>query len=296
MAAHDPVRDPGARDRQRGLLPQHAACSPTSPKAGAGCARRSRWSATTRRCAGCRIADYGTRRRFSRLWHDEVLTTLKSRAGRQPGRHQQRDVRRQARPDAARARWRTSTCRRARRSARGCATRRPSASRSWAREYRGDLGIALSDVYGMDAFLRDFDMYFCKLFDGARHDSGDPIAVGRAPARALRAQPCRSAHQDAGVFRFARLSAGDRALHPLQGPRAHRLRRRHQPDQRPRLHPAADRDQDGPLQRPAGRQALGFAGEEHVRRRGLPRLPAAGVRDQAGRGGATPRRRTEARR
>ena len=27
----------------------------------------------------------------------------------------------------------------------------------------------------MDAFLRDFDMYFCKLFDGARHDSGDPI-------------------------------------------------------------------------------------------------------------------------
>ncbi len=48
----------------------------------------------------------------------------------------------------------------------------------WAREYRGDLGIALSDVYGFDAFLRDFDMYFCKLFDGVRHDSGDPIAWG----------------------------------------------------------------------------------------------------------------------
>ncbi len=37
----------------------------------------------------------------------------------------------------------------------------------WAKEYRGDLGIALSDVYGMKAFLNDFDMYFCKLFDGA---------------------------------------------------------------------------------------------------------------------------------
>jgi nicotinate phosphoribosyltransferase len=48
----------------------------------------------------------------------------------------------------------------------------------WAKEYRGDLGIALSDVYGMDAFLRDFDMYFCKLFDGARHDSGDPFRWG----------------------------------------------------------------------------------------------------------------------
>jgi nicotinate phosphoribosyltransferase len=48
----------------------------------------------------------------------------------------------------------------------------------WAKEYRGDLGIALSDVYGMSAFLRDFDLYFCKLFDGARHDSGDPFAWG----------------------------------------------------------------------------------------------------------------------
>ena len=49
---------------------------------------------------------------------------------------------------------------------------------TWAREYRGDLGIALSDVYGMEPFLRDFDMYFCKLFDGARHDSGDPFNWG----------------------------------------------------------------------------------------------------------------------
>lgn len=49
---------------------------------------------------------------------------------------------------------------------------------SWAREYRGDLGIALSDTYGVDAFLRDFDLYFCKLFDGARHDSGDPFVWG----------------------------------------------------------------------------------------------------------------------
>jgi nicotinate phosphoribosyltransferase len=49
---------------------------------------------------------------------------------------------------------------------------------TWAREYRGDLGIALSDVYGIEPFLRDFDMYFCKLFDGARHDSGDPFTWG----------------------------------------------------------------------------------------------------------------------
>ncbi|MGB0128080.1 MAG: nicotinate phosphoribosyltransferase, partial [Rhodocyclaceae bacterium] len=45
-------------------------------------------------------------------------------------------------------------------------------------EYRGDLGIALTDVVGMDAFLADFDLYFAKLFDGLRHDSGDPVAWG----------------------------------------------------------------------------------------------------------------------
>jgi nicotinate phosphoribosyltransferase len=27
----------------------------------------------------------------------------------------------------------------------------------------------------MDAFFRDFDLYFSKLFDGARQDSGDPF-------------------------------------------------------------------------------------------------------------------------
>ena len=49
---------------------------------------------------------------------------------------------------------------------------------TWAKEYRGDLGIALSDTYGIEAFMRDFDLYFCKLFDGARQDSGDPFAWG----------------------------------------------------------------------------------------------------------------------
>lgn len=48
----------------------------------------------------------------------------------------------------------------------------------WTQEYRGDLGIALTDVVGMDAFLADFDLFFAKLFDGLRHDSGDPVAWG----------------------------------------------------------------------------------------------------------------------
>jgi len=49
-----------------------------------------------------------------------------------------------------------------------------AAFQAWADVYRGDLGIALSDTVGFGAFLTDFDLYFAKLFDGARHDSGDP--------------------------------------------------------------------------------------------------------------------------
>lgn len=53
-----------------------------------------------------------------------------------------------------------------------------AALEAWVQEYRGDLGVALTDVVGMDAFLADFDLYFAKLFDGLRHDSGDPIVWG----------------------------------------------------------------------------------------------------------------------
>ena len=46
---------------------------------------------------------------------------------------------------------------------------------AWADTFRGALGIALSDTYGTSAFFDDFDLYLAKLFDGVRHDSGDPF-------------------------------------------------------------------------------------------------------------------------
>jgi len=54
-----------------------------------------------------------------------------------------------------------------------------AAFQAWADIYRGDLGIALSDTVGKKAFFKDFDKYFAKLFDGARHDSGDAIEWGK---------------------------------------------------------------------------------------------------------------------
>ncbi|MER1941426.1 MULTISPECIES: nicotinate phosphoribosyltransferase [unclassified Castellaniella] len=138
------------------------------------------------------ISDFGLRRRFSRTWQTEVVTTL-----------------RQAVPHIMTG---TSNVALAREhglvpvgtmaheylqsyQAFGKVRLRDfqrSALEDWVQEYRGDLGIALTDVVGMDAFLLDFDLYFAKLFDGLRHDSGDPIQWGEkalAHYRSLRIDP-----------------------------------------------------------------------------------------------------------
>jgi len=47
---------------------------------------------------------------------------------------------------------------------------------AWKEVYGGNLGTALPDTYGTDAFLRDFDGELARLYDSVRHDSGDPYA------------------------------------------------------------------------------------------------------------------------
>ncbi|WP_298015732.1 nicotinate phosphoribosyltransferase [uncultured Castellaniella sp.] len=150
------------------------------------------FSKTPARRFPLQISDFGLRRRFSRAWHTEVVEQLRAAVpqiitgtsnvalakshGLVPvgtmaheylqsyqafGKVRLRDFQRSALED-------------------------------WVQEYRGDLGIALTDVVGMDAFLADFDLYFAKLFDGLRHDSGDPIAWGEkalAHYRSLRIDP-----------------------------------------------------------------------------------------------------------
>lgn len=121
--------------------------------------------------------DFGVRRRFSGEWHEEVVATLAREVPEyfkgtsnvylakkfglipigtmaheylqtfQAGKHRLRDFQK-------------------------------AALEAWVQEYRGDLGTALTDVVGMDAFLADFDRYFALLFDGLRHDSGDPVVWG----------------------------------------------------------------------------------------------------------------------
>jgi nicotinate phosphoribosyltransferase len=126
---------------------------------------------------GPKIADYGTRRRFSRLWHDEVLRTLKDelRDNLAGTSNVMFAFKHGLIPLGTMAHEYLQACQALGPRLRDSQT---FGFESWAKEYRGDLGIALSDVFGMDAFLRDYDMYFCKLFDGTRHDSGDPLEWG----------------------------------------------------------------------------------------------------------------------
>ena len=124
-----------------------------------------------------RVAEYGTRRRFSQIWHEEVVTTMKAQMGEHFAGTSNvwLAMSHGVLPLGTMAHEYLQAC-----QALGPRLRDSQvyAFEVWAKEYRGDLGIALSDVYGMSAFLRDFDMYFCKLFDGARHDSGDPFEWG----------------------------------------------------------------------------------------------------------------------
>lgn len=126
---------------------------------------------------GCTIADYGTRRRFSRAWHERLVPLAVRAFGSQfVGTSNVRlAMVNDLTPHGTMAHeWLQAH------QALGPRLRdsQKASFEAWAQEYRGDLGIALSDVVGLDAFLTDFDMYFCKLFDGMRHDSGDPIAWG----------------------------------------------------------------------------------------------------------------------
>ncbi|OLF39538.1 nicotinate phosphoribosyltransferase [Psychrobacter sp. Cmf 22.2] len=123
------------------------------------------------------VADFGTRRRFSKAWQAHVVETLHKAAPKIVGGTSNVYLAKNLGMtpigtmahefmqafQALDVRLRDS---------------QKAALEAWVHEYRGDLGIALTDVVGMDAFLRDFDLYFAKLFDGLRHDSGDPYIWG----------------------------------------------------------------------------------------------------------------------
>lgn len=137
------------------------------------------------------LSDFGLRRRFSEPWHHEVVSTLT------------REVPQWFKGTSSVLLAKTlnispigTMAHEYLQSYQALGVRlrdfQKAALQDWVQEYRGDLGIALTDTVGMRAFLQDFDLYFAKLFDGLRHDSGDPLVWGEqalAHYRQLRINP-----------------------------------------------------------------------------------------------------------
>lgn len=135
------------------------------------------------------ISDFGTRRRFSRQWQKEVLEILKARLPHEFAGTSNVLYAKELNliPMGTMAHEYLQACQALGPRLRDSQT---YAFEMWAKEYRGDLGIALTDVYGIEPFLKDFDMYFCKLFDGVRQDSGDPESWGERMIEHYKANRC----------------------------------------------------------------------------------------------------------
>lgn len=119
------------------------------------------------------IADFGTRRRHSYHVHDLVVKTLKNHPSNTfiGTSNVHLAMKYQTKPIGTHAHeWFMFHA-----AKYGYKMANHLGLEHWSDVYRGDLGIALSDTYTTEVFFQQFDKKLSKLFDGVRHDSGDPI-------------------------------------------------------------------------------------------------------------------------
>ena len=121
--------------------------------------------------AGCKFADFGTRRRRSFFTQDLVVSNLKqfdNFVGTSnvylAAKYNLKAIGTQAHE------WimgisALESLRHANRFA----------MQKWCETYGANLGTVLPDTFGTKAFFADFNLYYANLFDSIRHDSGDPF-------------------------------------------------------------------------------------------------------------------------
>jgi len=122
------------------------------------------------------FAEFGTRRRYSKMWQENVLKGLKTWLPQLVGTSNiNLAMKYKLKPIGTMAHEYLS----AHLSLAPIPVAQKRALHVWLQEYDKDLGIALTDTFTSDAFLRDFDITLASAFAGVRHDSGDPIEFGR---------------------------------------------------------------------------------------------------------------------
>lgn len=118
---------------------------------------------------GCKVAEYGTRRRFSFAVQNEVVERMKEFSctlgtsnillAKNHDLNAIGTISHQLSMGyACLYGYRQAT---------------PQILKDWVEVYQGELGIALPDTFTFPVFLQSFNSLYAKLFDGLRHDSGD---------------------------------------------------------------------------------------------------------------------------
>jgi nicotinate phosphoribosyltransferase len=120
------------------------------------------------------LIEFGTRRRYSQRWHEEMLRGLKNLIPEYLTGTSNVDLARRLglRPMGTVAHEFFQACQAL---APSLESAQHFALQTWLDEYSSTAGVALSDTYGTDAFLADFRGDLARRYAGVRQDSGDPI-------------------------------------------------------------------------------------------------------------------------
>lgn len=132
---------------------------------------RTREKAIKLKAAGVNFSDFGTRRRAGAPLHDKVVEILKDLGGMCGTSNCYLAYRHNLTPIGTVAHeWFMAS-----QAFYGLTHANLMGLENWSDVFGGDLGIALTDTYTSELFFKNFSTKMSKLFDGVRHDSGDPF-------------------------------------------------------------------------------------------------------------------------
>lgn len=126
---------------------------------------------------GFNFSEFGTRRRYSKSWQEELLYLLKAALPEQlVGTSNVLFAKNLAlRPIGTMAHEFLQACQVLSGDIKGS---QAFALETWLKEYQGALSIALTDVLTFDIFLSEFNQTLAEQYAGLRQDSGDPLLWG----------------------------------------------------------------------------------------------------------------------
>lgn len=136
------------------------------------CRDKTKEKAKTLNSSHISVADFGTRRRYSREVHHSVVEILSqgARTNFVGSSNLQLCMEYNLLPVGTNA----HEFYQAHGALFGYTNANYYAMEAWLNEFDGSLGHALTDTFTTDVFLKNFHLKHAKLFDGLRQDSGDP--------------------------------------------------------------------------------------------------------------------------